>query len=579
MATLQQVEASFLQAHNAGDTSNARTLAAEVRRMRAAASSAPPAAPPVETSQRRASPDRLPPADATAGGAPQSSALGSDWQNFAAGIGKLFVDTGRGIKQLIDVPAQALERTFGGQGVSRALGMPTAAESAAQTQADVDEAQVLDKPLMDTWAGMGGNIAGQALPMTQAAKIPQVVRGVQALAKTSPRLAQYVVPTATGAAIGATQPVASDESRGEKAAWGGVGGAGGQALASGIGAAARGASQRITPELSKLLAAAEARGIPISADQIVNSKPLNALRASLDYIPFSGASKRLDVQQKSFNKALSGTMGQADENVSTGIAKARKQLNAEFDDAFANDIKAGRPMLDKLQAIRTEGKPELEKRFGAIEQQINHLIVSMTPDDKIPARIAYSVKLQLDRHAENRADPTLAHWAQKTRKIVMDSLNDTLGKDKAAAFRQTRQRWGNMEELDAIVKAGADGNVTPASLGGKRDLMPDLEEVRDIGAQFLKGRINDSGTAPRVGYTAGLLGAGGLGVMAGADIATMGGTMLGGATIGRGTNALLNSRAAQNYVSSGSKTARLVKPYTDKALPLAGALSPNAFNQ
>ena len=51
----------------------------------------------------------------------------SGFDQFAAATGKAVGDLGSGIKQqLIDPTAVALERTFGGERVSRSLGMPTA---------------------------------------------------------------------------------------------------------------------------------------------------------------------------------------------------------------------------------------------------------------------------------------------------------------------------------------------------------------------------------------------------------------------------------------------------------------------
>jgi hypothetical protein len=97
---------------------------------------------------------------------------GTAQQNIAAGFGGALVRGGRAIKQALDVPAQALERAFGGQGVSRALGMPTAAESAQGTNAAIAEAQQIDKPLLATTGGKIGDIAGGAAMFAPTAAIP-----------------------------------------------------------------------------------------------------------------------------------------------------------------------------------------------------------------------------------------------------------------------------------------------------------------------------------------------------------------------------------------------------------------------
>lgn len=91
---------------------------------------------------------------------PASPVSESDLENFRAGAGRALVRAGRGVKQLIDPLATGLETVFGGERLSKALGMPTALESARQTDQAAAEARQLDKPLMGTKAGIAGDIAG-----------------------------------------------------------------------------------------------------------------------------------------------------------------------------------------------------------------------------------------------------------------------------------------------------------------------------------------------------------------------------------------------------------------------------------
>lgn len=92
-------------------------------------------------------------------------------QRFGAGMGKAFVDLGRGAGQLVG----------------------------AVPQEDIDEAKRIDAPLMRTGAGMAGNIIGNVAALAPAAIVPgaNTILGGAAL----------------GGLSGLTQPVASDESR------------------------------------------------------------------------------------------------------------------------------------------------------------------------------------------------------------------------------------------------------------------------------------------------------------------------------------------------------------------------------
>jgi hypothetical protein len=107
----------------------------------------------------------------------------SDFQNFRAAYGRGAVKLGRGAKQLLDIPAQALEGLFDPAGrLSGKLGMPTAAQSAEGTRQDEIESRRLDAPLMDTKAGMAGDLASNIVNYTPAMMIPGVgsLRGAAA---------------------------------------------------------------------------------------------------------------------------------------------------------------------------------------------------------------------------------------------------------------------------------------------------------------------------------------------------------------------------------------------------------------
>lgn len=156
-----------------------------------------------------------------------------------AGAGKFFVDTGRGVKQL----------------------------TGNMTREEVDRAQEIDAPLMDTTAGKvgyaGGALATMIVPgagasraatagnaAIQAGNASNLVRagtavanvGKSALLPTTARGA-----TAQGLVIGGMQPVGTEDSRTQNAVVGGGLGLLSQGVTSGLGALIRGAKgQSIT---------------------------------------------------------------------------------------------------------------------------------------------------------------------------------------------------------------------------------------------------------------------------------------------------------------------------------------------
>lgn len=127
----------------------------------------------------------------------------SGLEKFGAGVGKAMVDTGRGLGQLVGLVPQS----------------------------DIDEAKRLDAPLMDTGAGLAGDVVGNVASLVgpgaavgalgKASRLPALVNATRAL------LAPKTIPGAAlaGGTLGALQPVASDDSRAKNVIVGGVGGA------------------------------------------------------------------------------------------------------------------------------------------------------------------------------------------------------------------------------------------------------------------------------------------------------------------------------------------------------------------
>jgi hypothetical protein len=503
---------------------------------------------------------------------------GSFLENTVAGFGKAFVDTGRGIKQLLDIPAAALERTFNPSGsLSRAAGMPTAAESQAATQAAINQAKVDDAPLMSTGGGIVGNVVGQAAQFATgvgaAGAAPKVASTLGALSNTvraAPVVGRLAVPAAQGAAFASLQPVATEDSRAQAAGLGALGGAAGQVVASGIGRGVNALSNAVSPAVRGLAQRAEAQGIPVYADQLVNSKPLNALSAALDYVPFSGKGATREAQQKAFNTAVSRTVGENTDNVVQAVAQAEKRLGSEFDRVLSTTpVKADNALMADLTRIQADAASLMtDAQAGVIGKQVNNLLSKVNQAGEIDGQAAYNIKKMLDRLG-NSNDTTLAASAREMRDSLLAALNRSLGPQDAAKFATTRQQWGNMRELQKLVPAGAEGDLSAARLAQAKGRIrgDDLSELSDIAGQFLKGRVGDSGTAQRAGVLGGLFAGGAIDPM---TALTAGGM---GLTVGRGSNALLSSAATRNALMNQSPLIQSLPNVAETFLPAAGALT------
>jgi hypothetical protein len=154
------------------------------------------------------------------------------FQKFAAGAGKAVYDLGLGARQIgahvadyVSPRQQTLSGLILGNNLSRA----------AEIQKEVDEVKARDAALVNTGAGMAGNIAGNiatsilpglgAVGAGKAIGQTALTAGGKMLLASPATLGGAAVQSGMGAVQAALQPVATGESRLGNAAIGGIGGA------------------------------------------------------------------------------------------------------------------------------------------------------------------------------------------------------------------------------------------------------------------------------------------------------------------------------------------------------------------
>jgi hypothetical protein len=379
-------------------------------------------------------------------------------------------------------------------------------------------------------AGAGGAVA-KALPVSNALKTAIASGGLEG--------AGLATKAAGGAMAGAAQTALVDpENALAGAAIGGALPVGLQAfggMGKAVGKAIKGAG--VSDDVANLAKRAKELGIDIPADRLVNSKPLNAVASSLDYVPFSGRAATEAKMQSQLNRALSRTFGQDSDNVTMSLRKAQDDLGGKFDDVLkANTVKVDDKLLNELASHETTAGNELgNDGAGIIKKQIDE-ILSKGSGGELDGQAAYNIKKGLDRIGKRNTPE--AHYARELKKSLMGALDRSLGDEGAAGFKQLRQQYGNMLSLESLAKNGVEGDVSIARIANMKNIgNKDMQELADISAQFLKGREGMHGAAQRA-ITGGAVGFAGGGAPA----------LLAAIAAGRGTNALLNSKAAKELL-------------------------------
>lgn len=331
----------------------------------------------------------------------------------------------------------------------------------------------------------------------------------------------------TGALIGGALPLAAQGA-------GKVGGAIRRSITGG------GAS----PEVAALAQRAQELGINIPADRLTNSRPMNALASSLNYVPFSGRAATEDAMNSQLNRALSQTFGQDSSNVTKALRDAQPKLGGEFDRVLRNNtVRVDQQFMQELAESANRASRELGSDGASIIGKQVDDILSKAATGEIDGQAAYNIKKTLDRIG-NRNTPE-AFYATDLKKSLMGALNRSLGPNEAAAFAKTRQQYGAMLDLEKLARNGADGEVSVARLANMRGINnPQMQELADIAAQFVKPREGAHGAMQRVVLGTGATMAG----MAGGGLLGGGLGLMGAGAAGRGMNGLLNSNAARNFV-------------------------------
>lgn len=436
-------------------------------------------------------------------------------------------------------------------------------------------------PVGGLLAKAGGALLPSAVKSTPAAqKVLSAIRssgtklGTPAATTTAGKLADLGIRSAGGAITGGVTAGLVDPEQAKMGAL--IGGAfplttvAAGAVGRGVGRALR--SNPPSDEVVSLALRAKELGIDVPADRLVNSRPLNAAAASLNYVPFSGRAATEDRIQSQLNRALSRTFGQDSDNVTLALRTAKRELGRKFDDVLrgGTPVRADNQLLDELADIEVRAFNSLETGpFNVIKKQLNQILEKVKAGDVIDSDAAYNIKRTLDDISAGKT--TQSSYARELRDSLIDALNRSIGPDEAQAFAKTRQQYGAMRTLEKIARNGADGDVSIGRLANLTNIRnPEIQELADIAAQFLKTRENPHGAMQRVAMT-------GLGAAAGLTGGLPGWLIAGGMVgAGRAANTALNSNLARDLLLYGSSpavesTLSALLPLTSKAAPVISA--------
>lgn len=504
---------------------------------------------------------------------PEYSPTDVPWgENFTAGVGKSFVDLGRGARQLyaqaadfVAPRAPTMSGLITGQDPSRVAAM----------QPEIDQAAQLDAPLMSNPAGVGGYVGGSLA--TIAAPGGLLARGAQAagLTRTGAALSALSNPTtyraaaAAGAVQGALQPTATGESRAANTAVGGALGFAGNAVANGLGRLAQPFSGALSPADARAVKTLEGAGVPLDAAQRTGSPALARVKSALkDNVATVGLqAEAVSGQQGAFNRAVLRSIGATSDVADEAtMGAARTRIGQVFNDVLGKTkVKFSSGFQTNLQALADRSRRVLPGDANQITRTVDDLLGhAQANGGAIDGRYYNTLRADI---GTLESQPGTAPLARELREALDNAFQQAAKGDDAKRLLQARREWRNLKLIEGAIDTEGGGNVSAAKLanqfGQKRNRgvgvygsgdasIRELAAVAKSGKRLLTDKTPNSGTTARALTQAALPAAvgAGYGLYQGDPSAALA-LGIGGLAAPRLAQKALNSRAVTNYLADG----------------------------
>jgi hypothetical protein len=472
-------------------------------------------------------------------------------QKFLAGAGKGMVDVYRGGKQLLGLASQD----------------------------EIDEAKKLDAPLMNTGAGVAGNVVGNMAAFLPAAFVP----GANTLAGAA----------VMGGGMGALTPTATGDSRATNMAIGAGGGMAGYGLGKGLSKLITPTGNQLSAAQQRALEAGEKLGAQVTPGVRTGSPGLRGLEAGMESFPATSGPMRAPkvANQSLLNKSAAKSIGEtADELTSDVLANAHTRIGSAFNKVESiKEVPVGDAVQNKLASVEFKYRGLLDKPLAEYDI-VKDIYASLGKG--ITGKQYNDWQSQLGKIARSkftgaRSEPNVGYALMEVKDALDDAAAAVMTGAEKDAFKTARQQWRNLMMLETgNVVNEQTGNVSGkllANVLSRKDkhgfrLGGTSNDLYDM-ARFYKAFpdiVGDSGTATRSALPwmlgSGLVSGAASGVATGADpTKTLGAavlTPLAIAAAARGGQSAYMNPLMQSYLAN-----QLLSPAAQAALSRAGALA------
>lgn len=342
-----------------------------------------------------------------------------------------------------------------------------------------------------------------------------------------------------------------------------------------------------TPELQRLTQVAEQEGIPLTAGQATNSRPMRAMESVFSTLPSTAGRQEAltQAQRDAFNKAVLDRSGVRGANLATPdvLKGAQARLGGELQTiAGRNTMTVDAPTMQSVQTLAKDARRYLtgdqaKPMLARIEDFIDKIQItgrgSASVEGAAYAKLDSALATQIRGTNDGNARTALSNLRDALRKAMDNSISP----DDAAAWQDARTQYANYKTVQRAMNSPnastAAGNIPPAALsqalasGPQRNFAMgrgDLNDLTRVGRAFVQDAVPNSGSPERA-YLINMLTGG-----AGAGGALAAGGDLGTAALSAGAM-LAGPRVAQEAYLSAPVQAYLRNQLADKLIsPVQG---------
>lgn len=418
-------------------------------------------------------------------------------EQFGRGALKSVTDIGYGLKQL------------GAEG-GEALGL-VSPQTVQQLRREQDIRELEAAPYTNSLAGqlgyLGGSIGSLMIPGAALGRVGGAA-GQIGRAISAPRTLGGAA--AAGGALGAVQPVGTEDERLFNVGLGAVGSMGGQLIGRGLARVAQPTTSAPTPQVQRAITRLEKAGVPVDVAERAGSENLRMIRRFLTDNPISAGimKKGQEATQTAFNRAALKLIGeQGEAAIPEVVDRAASRIGKVMDDVAArNTVKVDNKMLMDLGDIEDEAKLILEpSQFAPLKSQIDNILSKASSTGGIDGAAYQRIRTIAGELSKN---PALKRFSGNLRETIDSALERTAGKTDAEAIRTARKQYRNLLKIEDAIGTTETGDISiprlAAATSVKRERAAALRNRGDAelarlarSAMTVREAFPQSGTAPR----------------------------------------------------------------------------------